>query len=470
MSQQNKASISKLAYSNMRSSIPQESPHELELSTRFGARIENCYPVSNTVYINTLSFTVTVVEASGKRFQVQPKKHSKYKDVFVIRKNLKLDFQDHRDMVNYMVEQAKAVDERVAENKSIKDKKTSDNPEAHYPLYWLAKQFGDRNKPNTGWGNSNIWNEFYEDYVVASATDFDDRIIKGERVWTGEIYHTPTAVLISSRGLRQASPNPNEPLYSNQERIEILEENGRITNQDVVARFELISNDHNYLTRYILIGGRVEKLIPKKDESGKREDGVYYTYTTRDGHGGMHFTTKVEYCTYEEATERYGIYSTHEEAWNHGFRDKKLQSRIDELEQKNAILVKENENVKIKSDRDKLILDNKLADIQQRLSNEVENNKDLQRNIDFINRDREREREAQARREELSKLQREAELNEQKHKTEQQKAEFERQKMEFERLNQERKNTSETIKFISGTIIGVLSLVGAIIAFASRKK
>ena len=470
MTKNKQEAITRLAFSNVRSRIPSETLQELESSKRQDVRDDARYVVATSIYINTLSFAVTVVEPSGKRFQVLPRKHRKYKDVFVIRKNLKLDFQEHRDMVNWMVEKADEADDRLSKSKSLKDTIELENPEKYFSLYHLAKEFGQKSKPATGWANTSIWNDFYEDYVVASSKDFEDRILNGERVWAGEIYHTPTAMLISSHSLRNAGLNPNEPLYSNQERIEVMEEEGRIKYQDVASRFELISTDHNYIPKFVMIGGKVEKLLPKKDNTGKRQDGIYYTYLTRDGLGSNHFVPTVEYCGMEEAAERYGIYNTYEEAWNHGYRDKKILSKVDELEQKVNFLTQERDTLRARTESDKTITDNKLANLQQKYDVIKSQKEESNRNLIFLQSELTNERERQTRIEADRRQERDAEIERYKRETERQKDEFDRQKMAHEAENNERKQKTEVIKFVSGAIITVLGVIGAIFTFMAKKK
>ena len=470
MSKNKQEIISRLAFSNTHSRVPDESLQELEGSKRLDTRDDYRYVVSTSIYINTLSFAVTVVEPSGKRFQVLPRKHKKYKDVFVIRKNVKLDFQEHRDMINWMVEKAELVDDRLSKNKSVKDSADIENPENHFSLYNLAKEFGQKNKPSTGWANTNIWNDFYEDYIVASSKDFEDRILNGERVWAGEIYHTPTAMLISSHSLRNAGLNPNDPLYSNQERIEVMEEEGRIKYQDVASRFELISTDHNYIPKFVMMGGKVEKLLPKKDNTGKRQDGIYYTYLVRDGLGSNHFIPAVEYCSMEEAAERYGIYNTYEEAWNHGYRDKKILAKVDELEQKLNLVTQERDNLRNRTDNDRIIAESKLTNLQQKYDAIKSQKEENSRNLVFLQNELANERERQTRNEADRRQERDSELERYKRETEKQRDDFDRQKMAHEAENSDRKQKTEVIKFVSGFIITVLGVIGAIFTFMSKRK
>lgn len=459
--------ISRLIFSTSRSRVPKETVQEIESSKRADVRDDYRYTVSTSVYINTLPFAVTVVEPSGKRFQVQPRKHHKYKDVFVIRKNIRLDYLEHMDMVNWMVDQANEVDSRISQSKNIKDKTSAEDPENYFSLYHLAKEFGQQNKPAQGWAGTSIWRDFYEDYIVANNNEFDDRIINGERVWAGEIYHAPTAILISSQTLRKASLNPNDPLYTNQERIEVMEEEGRIKFQDIATRFELIASDHNYLPKFIKIGDRIEKLIPKKDPSGKRQDGVYFTYLIRDGQGTDHFVPTVEYCPIDEIAERYGIYNTWEEANNHGFQDKKTLNRLEELEQKHNVLVQERDNMKIQTENAKAASENKVQQLQQRLDAEKSQREELQRTLQFMQKEREFERDRQERIETSLRKERDHALENEKNNIEQARLAME---TKFDIQAAERRHKTETMKFVSGSVIAVLGLVTAIFAFAARKK
>lgn len=439
--------VPRLIYKVARSLLPEESPKDLIMSLRRESREENRYPVTSTIYINTLSFPVIVVESSGKRFKVPPKKHNKYRGVFVIRQNLATELSDHHEMVKWMTEQAEAV-----ENKANLAKETKLNPNFYFPFYTLAKNFGTSLRPNTGWGNANIWSSYFEDYTVAYESDFGDKLINGSPVEAREIYHTPTGVMISNKSLRTAGLNPNDPLYSSSERIERLEEEGRIVGRDVAVRFELISNRNNYTPRYVKLGKKIEKILPKTTLEDPRPDGLYVTRLFRNEFDASLVEVKSEYCPLSEASERYGVYTSYDEAETDDFVDKKLLARLRELENKLITQERERDLEQYKHNKKEEDSEKKIRSLQDNIEMLSEAKRSLEKA--FLSAQQDRDSEANRRRyaEEERERAREAERNSRKH--------------EDEKRSHDRKDTSEVIKFISTVVITIVGLC----AFLIKKK
>lgn len=443
------AFVPRLVFKSVRSHLAQESYQELLMSINRTGNLTNRYPVSSTIYINTLPYAVTVVEPTGKRFQVPPKEHSKYRDVFVIRQNLAHEYIEHNEMINWMIRQAERAESHFTDTKHFKEDSVGDNnPESYFSMYWLAKEFGDRKNPKKGWGNSNIWSNYFEDFVVAGPREFESRIVNGLPTASREIYHSPTGVLISSLPLDAASLNPNDPLYSNRERIEVLEENGRISCADAAVRFELVSKKHTYAPRYVKLGSRVEKLTPKNNPLDNREDGIYFTYLEKDSFSDAQFDVRVEFCPLEEAAQRYGVYLSYDEALNHGFVDKKITLRNKELEDKVAQLNQEKENTRIKNENERLRLEQKIQILEQKVESDRTVKESLAQSLTFAQKEREHEREQARRAAENIEKEREAYLNE--------------RKFESEKKTADRRDASEVFKIISTLLVGMVGLLALI--------
>ncbi len=439
--------VPRLIYKVARSLLPEESPKDLIMSLRRESREENRYPVTSTIYINTLSFPVIVVESSGKRFKVPPKKHNKYRGVFVIRQNLATELSDHHEMVKWMTEQAEAV-----ENKANLAKETKLNPNFYFPFYTLAKNFGTSLRPNTGWGNANIWSSYFEDYTVAYESDFGDKLINGSPVEAREIYHTPTGVMISNKSLRTAGLNPNDPLYSSSERIERLEEEGRIVGRDVAVRFELISNRNNYTPRYVKLGKKIEKILPKTTLEDPRPDGLYVTRLFRNEFDASLVEVKSEYCPLSEASERYGVYTSYDEAETDDFVDKKLLAKVRELETKVSSQEREQDLSKYTFSKRDEEYEKKIRVLQSNLDLMGESKKSLEKALVSVQQDRENEFNRRKQAEQERELAREAKRNVERHS--------------HEEKSHKRKDTSEVIKFISTVVITIVGLC----AFLIKKK
>lgn len=349
-----------LVYKNTRSAVPTEQHADLCLSlSNTDQTSPYYYPSTTRVYINTLPFAVVVVEASGKRFTVPAAKHDTYSNKFVIREYLKISNASYKEMLVWLRDQIVEAEQRAANTSDPENR-----PEKHFPQYRLAKQLMMREQSDRGMhiGLAALYQSgYFEDYVVASDVDFGNQIIAGKLVHNRTIYHQPTTTSISCTNIADAELNPNDALYSSMDRLEYLDYKFKIGPQDAVIRFEMVSKDARHAKRYIKLGNRIETIMPKAEEPLERNEGIYCTYMTRDEINPLKYKAHTEFCTFDEAEGRYGIYTNIEQAESDGFQDVRMQSKLKDLEQK---LV--NSNNKIESQKMQQEAEKNKAEIESR--------------------------------------------------------------------------------------------------------
>lgn len=401
--------VTKMLIKSTKGYLPNEPYNQMvQQRNRTYSAYQKRYPVSSTIYINTLSRPITVVESTGKRFSVAPATHGTYRGKFVVRQNLQIDYEEHARMLNYM-----------------RARSRSNEAEVFY-LDVVAKSLDA-----PPYANNPIHREMFEDYVICTEEDFDYK----PGFMVEEIFHLPTGIFVSTKSLEGASKNPTEPTATDRDRLDLLEEKRRVVGEDVINRIELVVRGKRLSSRYINIGGIIHTLSPKDDPD--RPEGVYYTYN-KSHHDSPHILDLVvEYCKLEDAEKTFGIYRTVDEAETHGFIEDKNRKKVE---------IQEQEILRLKHDNQRL--SNDVSNLKSSFKIDMEHlentNKNLNAKLDnsqtVIN----------TLSEQLGHLR-------EQHKRDQEAA-LEDRKFRYENRSQDRKDTSEILKIISGLLIGVAGL------------
>ena len=364
-------------------------------------------PVSiKTCCLNHLSVTVTIVERSGLKYDLQPL-YDSFQSELIIRYGLEMSPIGAKEIEKVLTK----VDESSSETlKVLKE------------LFKLRKQ----NVPyKSGAGNMVI------DYNLT---------IKELRGNGGLLYLPQADILVSLHGFENTPPHP----YSE----EGLRDNTINTvystlDSDCVFTIQMIDNQTRFGPRFANINGRVIKIRPIRDITKK--DGIYIvTNTEYNGEGAEQLKTYKDMLYFEIDEEGCGLFKTFEEAKEHGdigtANKLKLAKLETELSESKAQLAREKHDFDIR----KLQKEKEVSDAKDLLEKEKE----------LHQRDIEKEKERQERDRSLFT----EELNRMR----------ELRKEYFEDKSQNRKDSGELLKWLP-TIIGAVISIAAVLASTNKK-
>ena len=320
---------SKIKVAFDKSILPSESYSELVASRNRTGNVR--HPVDNTVYINTLSFPVTIVKKSGKRFVVPPVTHPRYNGKFVIREVLLQDFQQQTLMTNY-------IRWRATEAK-----------DENFGLFEVGKQLGELGTTKSQFNVRDTNKELYEDYIVCSETDFSSH----DGIHCTAFYHTHTGVIISEDSIYNAPYNTFEMANPYMSEEDFLKECRGLSGHDILVRYEMVSPEGDIADKFVRLGNEVFRLKAKNDPT--RVPGIYCTKVVADKAQPKIYQLKTIFSEIADAKEVFSLYTNKEDAINGG--DVALAN-------KKELVTLQHAHEQLKSERDKFRADLEMLKIE----------------------------------------------------------------------------------------------------------
>ena len=234
-----------------------------------------------TTFINSLSYSLTVVDRNGMRHVVPPVKGYRFQPCFIIRQHITFDASCWDTIDTFL----------------------SGLPENKYHLIQKIKAEWDIRKQNSISNNyhNRICRVIIIDHVI-EAKDFFDR---------SSVYHRGRDMIVSKLDILSAPPHPYHPDAARMSRIP-YDQHDTDPTANACIQFEMIEGDVPLVPRYVAISNKVFIVHPKKDI--RRPPGVYVTTLERDPLDLARPRATQKTYSLEEMESELNLYRTPEEA------------------------------------------------------------------------------------------------------------------------------------------------------------
>ncbi len=292
------------------------------IPTHFGeTRVASARPVElrtaspldcRTHYINNLTVPITIAWRSGLRVQLPPIPNLE-NNRFVIRTTVNIDQTVKSDVERVL--------SAVTEQSSAE-------------LQAMRHAFIHQNQGNTYRSASIVL-----DYPIS----FDQL-----RNYGGSIYHNEMDCVISLLPLEEAPPHPySEAGKRSQTVVSSPVEHG---GPSFAYAVEMVDNFAKHGPRYMNMGGKIYKIMPKKDPT--RRDGFYIVSNRPSNGDASDGGVVVTHYPFELGESDLGLYESYSEALNLGDVSLARKEALAEMEHQNKTLGMELQNMRQRHERE----------------------------------------------------------------------------------------------------------------------